>query len=164
MRPAPLCLALFALSATPLAAKENLGIFDGWAAFRDPAIPRCYAIAMAEPSAKRSDYQAYAAIGTWPRRDLRNQFHLRLSRKLAADRAITLQLNGRRFTLSGGGGDAWAQERRMDAAIVAALRSANTMTVHATDDRGNRFSNSYDLKGAATAIDAATLACARLGR
>ena len=31
----------------------------------------------------------------------------------------------------------------------------------ATDARGRRFSNTYSLAGAATAMDAATLACAR---
>ena len=63
--------------------------------------------------------------------------------------------------LTGGGGDAWAQNRAMDAAIVAAMRSAERMTIRATDKRGRRFANSYSLSGAATAMDAATLACAR---
>ena len=49
----------------------------------------------------------------------------------------------------------------MDAAIVAAMRSAQSMTIRATDSRGRRFSNTYSLSGAATAMDAATLACSR---
>ena len=75
--------------------------------------------------------------------------------------AITLAIGGKRFRLSGGGGDAWAHDRAMDAAIVAAMRSAERMTISATDKRGRRFANSYSLSGAATAMDAATLACAR---
>jgi hypothetical protein len=49
----------------------------------------------------------------------------------------------------------------MDAAIVAAMRTAPKMTIRGTDTRGRRFANTYSLEGAATAMDAATLACAR---
>ena len=49
----------------------------------------------------------------------------------------------------------------MDAAIIAAMRSATRMTIRATDTRGRRFANTYSLAGAATAMDAATLACAQ---
>ncbi len=154
-------VALLTLAA-PLAARDSLGMFEGWGAFRDPATPRCHAIAMAQPSTSRRDYEPYASVGTWPRKPVRNQLHIRLSRKLAAKAAITLSISGQRFALAGGGGDAWAQDARMDAAIVAAMRTAGNMTVSARDDRGNRFSNTYDLAGAATAMDAATLGCAKL--
>ena len=49
----------------------------------------------------------------------------------------------------------------MDAAIVAAMRSGSRMSVTATDRGGNRFTDRYSLAGVATAIDAATIACAR---
>jgi hypothetical protein len=50
----------------------------------------------------------------------------------------------------------------MDAAIVAAMRSASQMVVSARDARGNRFTDRYSLAGFATAMDAATVGCARL--
>jgi hypothetical protein len=49
----------------------------------------------------------------------------------------------------------------MDAAIVAAVRSAATMSVSARDAVGKRFTDRYSLAGAATAMDAATVGCAR---
>ena len=51
-------LILLALSglAAPLSAKESLGIFGDWGAFRDSSIPRCYAIAQPFESAERSDH------------------------------------------------------------------------------------------------------------
>lgn len=152
--------ALFALlSAGPALARDSLGMFAGWGAFRDPAVPRCYAIAMAQPSTKQRDYQPYASIGTWPRRDVRGQVHFRLSRKLAPNARITLSVRGQRFQLAGGGGDAWAVDRRMDAGVVAAIRSAGSMTVSARDAQGRGFSNTYALAGAATAMDAAAVGC-----
>ena len=151
-----------ALLASPAQARDSLGVFGTWAAFRDPQTPRCHAIAMAEPSTLRRDFQPYASIGTWPRKAIRNQFYARLSRRTLPGSTATLILGRERLKLAGNGGNAWAQDQRMDAAIVAAMRSAGGMIISAVDERGNRFSNSYDLKGAATAMDAATLGCARL--
>lgn len=150
------------LLAFPAAARDSLGMYESWGAFRDPAVPRCYAIAMAQPSTLRRDYQPYATVGSWPRRALRNQVHFRLSRQLAPGSRITLTIGRDRFQLTGGGGDAWAADRRMDAAVVAAMRSAGSMTVSARDSDGNGFSNTWALAGAASAMDAATLGCARL--
>ncbi|WP_338445363.1 invasion associated locus B family protein [Pelagerythrobacter marensis] len=158
-----LALALLALAA-PLAARDSLGVFSNWAAFRDPGVPRCYAIARPMASGRSADYRAFASVGTWPRRRIRGQIHFRLSRKLAPDARIVLRVGQQRFSLTGGGGDAWARDKRMDAAIVAAMRAAGRMTVSATDSRNRRFSDSYDLTGAATAMDAATVGCARIGR
>lgn len=154
--------ALFILAlAAPLSAKDSLGVFSDWGAFRDPSVPRCYAIAIPQPSRLRRDFEPFATIGTWPRQNLRGQVHFRLSRQLSQRAAITLSIGGKSFRLTGGGGDAWAEDRTMDAAILAAMRSASRMTIRATDNLGRRFSNTYSLAGAATAMDAATLACSR---
>lgn len=162
LRRLALGLAGLALCAAPALARDSLGVFGTWGAFRDPAVPRCYAIAMAAPSSLQRDYQPYASVGTWPRRQVRGQIHFRLSRKLQPGAAIMLALGGNKFALAGGGGDAWAADRRMDAAIIAALRSASEMTVSAKGADGRGFSNTWQLDGAATAMDAATVACARV--
>ena len=151
-----------ALVAKPAFARDNLGVYGNWGAFRDPGVPRCYAIAMAEPSQLQREFQPYAAIGSWPKRGERGQVHFRLSRSLANPARVSLSLSGQKFDLAAGGADAWAADRRMDAAIVAAMRSAAEMTVHARDAKGRSFSNSYKLDGVATAMDAALLGCARL--
>ena len=148
--------------ATPALARESLGMYSTWGAFRDPQVPRCYAIAMAVPSTLRRDYQPYATVGTWPKRSLRNQVHFRLSRKMAKGAKIVLRIGGERFELTGGGGDAWAADRKMNAAIVAAMRSAGRMSVHSRDATGRGFSNTWPLAGAASAMDAASIGCARL--
>lgn len=160
-------LAAFVLAA-PLAAKDSLGVFSGWAAFRDSSAPRCYAIAKPEPDAKPRERAAYAnpyaSIATWPKKQIRNQLHFRLSRALAKGAPINLRIGPRNFELTGGGADAWARDAAMDAAIVAAMRSSERMSVRSRDAQGRRFSDTYRLAGAATAIDAATLACARKRR
>jgi hypothetical protein len=166
MRQTLAALAVFfaLIFSAPLQAKDSLGVFSDWGAFRDPTIPRCYAIAMPQEPDRASQYQPFVSIGTWPRRSpaIRSQLHLRLSRAIQQGASIRLAIGGKRFELAGGGGDAWARDQRMDAAIVAAMRSAGTMTVSARDNAGRLFTDSYSLEGAATAIDAATVGCARL--
>lgn len=159
---AGLAAAALALLAAPAFARDSLGMFGGWGAFRDPAAPRCYAIAVAAPSTKQRDYQPYADVAWWPRQGLRGQVHFRLSRKLAPGAAISLSIGSQRIALTGGGGDAWAADKRGDAAIVAAMRSASEMTVNARDAAGRGFSNTWSLAGAATAMDAAAVGCAAL--
>ncbi len=143
-------------------ARESLGLYSDWGAFRDPLLPRCYAIAKPLPSTAQRDYQPYVAVGTWPKRGIRNQIHFRLSRQMAETTRITLRIGSQSFNLTGGGGDAWPTDQTMNAAISAAMRSARQMTVSATDARGRRFSNIWNLSGAASAMDAAALGCARL--
>ena len=130
-------------------ARDSLGMFETWAAFRDPGAeaggPRCYAIAMAEPSTRQRDYQPYANVAIWPRQNVRGQAHFRLSRKLAAAGRIVLSIGEQRFELTGGGGDAWALDRRMDAAVVAAMRSAPGMTVSARDSERARLFQHLDI-------------------
>ena len=70
VRSLPFAVCLLIL-AEPLAAKDALGVFDDWAAFRDPSVPRCYAITAAEKNKSPAAYEAYADIGTWPRQDVR---------------------------------------------------------------------------------------------
>jgi hypothetical protein len=138
--------------ATPAAARDNLGVFGRWAAFRDARPPRCYAIAepvRAVPKSAR--WRPFASIATWPGR-ARNQVHIRLRQPRPAGARVTLQIGRQRFPLVVGGADAWVPDPRADAAIVAAMRSAERMHVGG---------DVYPLRGAATAIDAALLGCAR---
>ena len=154
-------VALATSIAVPASARESLGLYGSWGAFRDPMAPRCYAIAMAEADSRQRDYQPFAAVGTWPRRAVRGQVHFRLSRRIAPDRPITLAIGDRRFQLIGGGGDAWAASAGDNAAIVAAMRSAPRMRISARDAAGRSFGNAWQLGGAASAMDAAAIGCAR---
>ena len=127
---------------------------------RDPALLRH----RPSPAARNgvATGAAFAAVGTWPRQQVRGQVHFRLSRTRAAKAPVTLSVGERRFALVGGQGDAWGPDPRGDAAIVAAMRSAGSMSVATIGSDGRAFADSYALRGAATAIDAAALGCARL--
>lgn len=150
------------LLATPVAARDSLGMFDNWGAFRDPAVPRCYAIARAERGWHHGPYQAYADIANWPRQGLRGQVHFRMSHAVASGMRITLAIGGQHIALIGGGADAWVADPRMNPAIIAAMRFVPSMSIYAHDNTYRRFVDSWQLTGAASAIDSATIGCAEL--
>jgi hypothetical protein len=141
-------------------ARESIGVFEGWGAFRDAQPARCFAIA--EPvRAGGGKWRPFASIAHWPRNGVRGQVYFRLSREKRADAPITVTVDDRRATLIGAGADAWAPDPRIDAAIIAAIRSGHSMSIATIAASGGGFADTYRLKGAATAIDAAALGCAR---
>ncbi|MGM3213619.1 hypothetical protein ACS229_28265, partial [Klebsiella pneumoniae] len=95
------------------------------------------------------------AIGTWPGQGARGQVHIRLSHDRDPRARVTLSVGDRRFDLVAGNADAWAPDARTDAAIIAAMRAGRSMSVE-TLGRAGPFADVYSLRGAATAIDAAT--------
>lgn len=151
---------LAVLLAAPLAARDSLGVYDGWAAFKDAKPLRCYAIAKAQGTPPAP---AYATISNWPERKVRGTLHVVLSRVVADKSSVRLVVGDKRFILVAKGRNAWAKDARDDAAIIAALRSAARMSVSASSAKGGTFTDRYTLAGVATAIDAATVGCAQKG-
>lgn len=152
-----IALALLVLAA-PLYARDSLGVYDGWAAFRDAKPRRCYAIAKAQGSPPAP---AYATVSNWPDKKVRGALHFVLSRDVADRGTARLAVGDKRFDLVAKGRNAWAKDARDDAAIIAALRSAQGMSVSGQSAKGGSFTDRYALTGAATAVDAATVGCAR---
>jgi hypothetical protein len=139
-------------------AMMPLGVFERWGAFRDAAPARCFAIS--EPLRKAAS-RPFASVAGWPGQGGGMQLHIRLSRPRTARAHVTLSIGERRFELVAGARDAWAPDARADAAIVAAMRGARSMSVETLAANGAPFADVYALKGAATAIDAAALGCVR---
>lgn len=164
MRRRAFLFPIFAMApaAALAAAPTALGIFDGWGAFRDPATPRCYAIAAPAATIGTPQVKAYASVGYWPKSRIRGQFYIRLSKARSPQRELRLTVGSRRFILTGNGAHGWASDPRMDAAIIAAMRSAPSMSVESGTASGGAIADTYRLRGAATAIDAAALGCARV--
>ena len=148
--------------AAPASARDALGIYDGWGAFREPVTSRCYAIAAPSATVGTPQVKAYASVGYWPKSRIRGQFYVRLSKARAPGRELRLTVGSRRFILTGNGVHGWASDARMDAAIIAAMRSAPSMSVESSSDTGRSIADTYRLRGAATAIDAAALGCASI--
>jgi hypothetical protein len=153
-------LALVLLASPATGARTSLGTFDGWGAFKDDNPVRCYAIAKPVRGGG-GKWRPFASVGTWPQARVRGQVHIRLGREKLASAPVTLTIGDRRFAMVAGGADVWAPDPRIDAAIVAMMRSAPSMSIATRAATGAGFAETYALKGAATAMDAAALGCAR---
>lgn len=151
-----LAFLILDLASPALAQPQSLGAFSNWAAFRDGA--RCYAIAQPYQAPESSDWQPFASIGVWPGRG--GQLHIRLSREKREGSAVLLRIDGRTFQLVGGGRDAWAPDGRADAEIQTAMRTGIDLVVETRATDGQQVRDLYRLRGAATAMDAAAIACA----
>ncbi|HEY1606496.1 MAG TPA: hypothetical protein VGF77_12965 [Allosphingosinicella sp.] len=136
-----------------------MGIFGQWGAFRDPG--RCYAISEPSQSRRREAGRAFASIGYWPGRNIRGQVHFRFARPKRAGSAVLLRIDDKTFQLIGGGVDGWAPDPGADVAIVTAMRTGVAMSIETRTQNGGLMRDDYPLRGAATAIDAAAIACAR---
>lgn len=153
-----LLLTLLLGAAAPAAAQRaSLGIFAGWGAFEERGQRRCYAIA--EPE-RRGGGRPFASVGYWPGKGAAGQLHVRLSRAKREGSAVLLRIGERTWQLGGTGLDAWAADARADAEIVAAMRSGIAMSVETRSAGGAAVRDRYALRGAASAIDAAAVACA----
>ena len=161
MRAAIFLLSCLLFAAPAMARRQALGIFWQWGAFAEQDPRRCFAIAEPHRSPKPREWKPFASVATWPARREREQVHFRLSRRKRPGSAVLLRIDGRTFQLLGGGIDAWAPDRSADAVIVAAMRRGVDMVVETRSDRGRLVRDHYQLRGAATAIDAAAIACAR---
>jgi hypothetical protein len=151
-------MTIFA-SGAAAAQREPVGIFFSWGAFREPG--RCFAISEAYGARGTAETRPSASVGYWPARGVRSQVHFKLSREKRPGSAVLLKIDDDSFQLLGGPNDAWAPDRRADAAIVAAMRTGLEMSVETRSTRGTIVRDRYGLRGAATAIDAAAIACAR---
>lgn len=88
------------------------------------------------------------------------RLYLRLSREVAANSAVMLEIDAQPFLLVATGQSAWSRSSAQSQAIITAVRNGGTMRVQFRDGSGRRFTDYYSLAGAATAIDAAAAACA----
>ena len=155
------CCALFlTATAVPVSARDSLGIYDSWGAFRDVAPLKCYAIAEPEGGGG-AKWRPFASVSWWPIEAIRGQLHIRLSRQTRDGADVMLVAGGRKWRLKAGKYDAWAPSSRHDAFILTKLRSAQSFSVSSIAATGRGFADTYVLKGAASAFDAAALGCAK---
>lgn len=162
--PKAVFLFLLLTVAAPVAAqRQALGIYSQWGAFQENDPARCFAMAEPVRSLKARDWKPFAAISVAPGRRGPGQLYIRLSRTKREGSAVLLKIDGRPFQLLAGGADAWSPDPRADAEIVSAIRSGVDMVVETRSDRGVLVRDQYQLRGAATAIDAAAIACAKAG-
>jgi hypothetical protein len=161
VRGATVLLAAFAAAVAPASAiaRDRLGVYHVWAAFKDPELPRCYAIAAPESRVSGSIRPGYFSVGFWPTKGVRHQIYVSLSRDRSSNSGVTISVGGRRFRLTTTNAGGWATDRQMDVAVIAAIRSSASLSVESIGRDGRAIVDAYSLRGAPSAIDAAAAGC-----
>lgn len=150
----------FLTLAGPVAeTRQSLGIFSAWGAFRQMPSVRCFAMAEPTRSLRPEGWRPFVAITYGPQTRAAGQVYFKLSRQKRVGSAILLRIDDRTFQLAGGGVNAWAPNSAADLQIVRAMRTGVHMTIETRSVRGVRVREYYQLRGAATAIDAAAIGC-----
>ncbi len=145
--------------AVPTLARDSLGIYQGWGAFRDSQPSRCYAVAEPEEATGAG---AFATVSWWPEKALRGQFHVRLSSTIRPTSDVYLDSGGRRWRLTKGEREAWSPSPKHDSFILAKLRSAGSFVISVESGGERTYRDMYALRGAPSAFDAAALGCAKV--
>lgn len=143
--------------------RDAIGVWQRWGAIRDAGPPRrCFALARPVTASGDTDTRGgFASVAARTDAAGRQAVFVRFSAARAPGTPITLAIGERRFALRGDTRGARAPDAATDRAIVAAMRGGRSMSVSGVAVGGRPFADTYVLDGAATAIDAASLACAR---
>ena len=153
-----LSLAMALAAAAP---GQVVGVSGSWAAIDRRS--SCEAVTRSPYPPTKTRSVAVAGFRFTPDRRQWGQFHVALSRLPRPGATVMLELGGQPFLLVARGRDAWSRGTAQDQAIIAALRSAVTMKVSARAGTGQRFTDRFEPRGAATAIDQAAARCALRG-
>jgi hypothetical protein len=152
-------LLLVILAATGASARGEILYAGGaWAAIDRGGT--CEALARSARVVAKGKVQPVAGFTFSPDRRRWGEFHARLRRMPRKGASVMLRVGSQPFLLVSRANEAWSEGPLQEQGIIAALRSATSMTVESRDASGRRFLDAYSLEGAATAIDSAAAACA----
>ena len=153
-------LVLLSLAVPAQAAPQIVAARGQWAALSEGRTCEAASRSLRQPAKGRMPARAslsYDAGG--PRH---GQFSVLLSRSPRPGASVMLTIGQTPFLLMPQGDRAWSRGPAQEAAIIAALRSNQSMKVEARSPGGGRIRDYYSLDGAPLAIDAAAACAARL--
>ena len=75
------------------------------------------------------------------------------------DSKVTIDVDGKKFTMFTREDNAWFQDRQAEAAFIDAMKAGNTMTVEGTSGRGTVSTDTYSLAGVTAGLGAVANAC-----
>jgi hypothetical protein len=143
--------------AAPAFAKDSLGIFGDWGAFREKRGSMvCYAVSAPSASTGRGRSGGQLVVSLWPGRTTAPQVMISAGSDI---QSASLRVNGQSFKLASRGDSAWLADAQSDGQALAAFTGGRQASVDGKTGRGNRFNDSYALAGFGEALAAAQKAC-----
>ncbi|WP_322987814.1 MULTISPECIES: invasion associated locus B family protein [unclassified Hoeflea] len=149
--------ALFALTAAAWAqSPTRIQQFDAWGAYSyDSAGGKvCYVLSVPISSAPTNvDHgDIFFLISQRPGQNVSYEPNAMMGYPLQESSKITVNIDGRNFTMFSRGNSGWVENAAQEPQLVAAMKAGSTMSVKAVSRRGTNTSYSYSLKGVTAAL------------
>jgi hypothetical protein len=146
-------LTLVLLVASPAQARDSLGLFGDWGAFRQRG--SCYVTTASASDVQGRKAPAYLTVTLWAgNRSPQVMIGLGTNAKSAK-----LSTGGQGFTPNVRGDAAWMPDSQGDGLLIAALSASSAATVSMVSPRNNRLTDRYSLKGFNEAWQAVQRGC-----
>lgn len=156
---------LLMTSVSKADSRQLLSSNRDWDAFKlstDAGETVCYMISVPKDKSPKSlrHGNPFITVTHKPAREIKNEFNFIAGYKFQRGSAVNVSIDRQRkedlFTEEDG---AWAYDPKQDAAIVAAMKRGNSITLAAKSSRGNATSYRFSLAGFTAAHNAITSAC-----
>jgi hypothetical protein len=147
------CFCLFSLMATPALARDSLGVFGDWGAFKQRG--SCYATTASTSASQGRKGPAYLTVTLWAG-NRAPQVMLGLG---TAAKSVRLTTGGQGFTPSIRGEAAWMPDSQGDGLLLQALLASSSASASMISPRNNRLTDRFSLTGLNEAWRAARAAC-----
>lgn len=155
-----------ASAVAPSAAAQDikrLGKFDNWRAFtyKDNGKRVCYMAS--EPQSAKGDYDrrgdVYAMITHQPARGTQDVVSFVIGYPFKKKSRVTVDIDGKKFTLFTHEDTAWAADKKTDRALVRSMIRGREMVVEGVSHRGTETTDTYSLIGFTDAHNSIDKAC-----
>lgn len=162
----PLAAVLaFGIAAGPAEAQDirRLGNFQDWQAyvFEEDGNKVCYMAS--EPKEEEGDYtqrgDVHAMVTHRPAQGTENVVSFIIGYPFKEDSRVSVNIDGKTFTLFTHKDTAWAPDTQTDGALVQSMRAGRQMIVRGTSTRGTETVDTYSLLGFTAAQKAINDAC-----
>jgi len=164
MRAASTAIAIVVLSSTCAVAQnpQILGASESWSAWRakERNASVCYVYSDAE--SKKPAHLEHGRVSLFVRHLKTGKVRTEASLQTGYDfapTAISITVDGRRFTMIPRGNYAWLRRTGREAEFVRALQNGRVATVEASSKRGNKTDYRFSLKGFTLAMKKARQGC-----
>jgi hypothetical protein len=142
------------LAICPVQAKDTLGVFGDWGAFKDRRV--CYAVSSPTGSSGKGRAAPQLVVSKWPGQNVPMQVMVGGGTAL---QSATLRAGSQSFKLAVRGDSGWLADSGSDAQALAALAASGAASVTGRSARGSKFTDSYSLTGFSEAWATAQKAC-----
>lgn len=145
------CLLPLSAAAQNQPAPTLLETFTAWEAYQYETNGSKVCFLLSKPTAMRPSDRKHGDVffflSTRPSENVVNEASVLVGYPFAADSNVTVDVDGRTFSLFTMGDGAWVESLADEQQLVQAMRAGSSMTVSGTSARGTETSYTFSLSG-----------------